>query len=428
MKMNKILMLGTIACLGLSSCMNEDFPSSSSVQGSISLNVDYLVPSTTRAVDTKDFPVAVYAVEGNKVFAEYEYASQVPAEITMPVGSYFATAHTPGNMDKIMSNPYYQGVDTFEILKDIKTISTVVCRMANGSFTVRYSQDFSTAFSDWQVTIDDGSESALIYTKEKDGLNPPTMYMDFAKGVKELTFNFVGTTVDGNRITSANKLTKKQASEKYDSDSEFFSGGDAIVIDLKPAESMEGKVTGVEVKANISFEETEENFEMEVEDKVTEDDTPGEGGGEDTPDTPGDGGDPNAIVLTLPSDMVVGPDTDPALGDTHIEAVNGIKSVSVKVTSTSEDMMGALVELGGAYEGIDFENGTEVVGSEGLVALFSDLGQELSVPAEGDKEYVFPIGNFFPFLVILPGDHTFILTVTDMNGNTKDGQLTLTIE
>ena len=407
--------------------MNEDFPSSSSVQGSISLNVDYLVPSTTRAVETKDFPVAVYELEGNKVFAEYEYASQVPAEITMPVGLYYATAHTPGNMDKIMSNPYYQGVDTFEILKDIKTISTVVCRMANGSFTIRYSQDFTSAFSDWQITIDDGSESALIYTKEKDGLNPPTMYIDFAKGVKEMNFTFVGTTVDGNRITSANNLTKKQAAEKYDSDTEFFSGGDAIVIDLKPTESMEGKVTGIEVKANISFEESEGNFEMEVEDKVTDSDTPGEGG-EETPDTPGEGGDPNAIVLTLPADMVVNGDTDPSLGDTHIKAVNGIKSVSVKVTSTSEDMMGALVELGGAYEGIDFENGTEVVGSVGLVALFSDLGQELSVPAEGDKEYVFPIGNFFPFLVILPGDHTFILSVTDMNGNTKDGQLTLTIE
>lgn len=427
MKMNKILMLGTIACLGLSSCMNEDIPSSSSVQGSISLNVDYLVPSTTRAVETKDFPVAVYELEGNKVFAEYEYASQVPAEITMPVGLYYATAHTPGNMDKIMSNPYYQGVDTFEILKDIKTISTVVCRMANGSFTIRYSQDFTSAFSDWQITIDDGSESALIYTKEKDGLNPPTMYIDFAKGVKEMNFTFVGTTVDGNRITSANNLTKKQAAEKYDSDTEFFSGGDAIVIDLKPTESMEGKVTGIEVKANISFEESEGNFEMEVEDKVTDSDTPGEGG-EETPDTPGEGGDPNAIVLTLPADMVVNEDTDPSLGDTHIKAVNGIKSVIVKVTSTSEDMMGALVELGGAYEGIDFENGTEVVGSVGLVALFSDLGQELSVPAEGDKEYVFPIGNFFPFLVILPGDHTFILSVTDMNGNTKDGQLTLTIE
>ena len=407
--------------------MNEDIPSSSSVQGSISLNVDYLVPSTTRAVETKDFPVAVYELEGNKVFAEYEYASQVPAEITMPVGLYYATAHTPGNMDKIMSNPYYQGVDTFEILKDIKTISTVVCRMANGSFTIRYSQDFTSAFSDWQITIDDGSESALIYTKEKDGLNPPTMYIDFAKGVKEMNFTFVGTTVDGNRITSANTLTKKQAAEKYDSDTEFFSGGDAIVIDLKPTESMEGKVTGIEVKANISFEESEGNFEMEVEDKVTDSDTPGEGG-EETPDTPGEGGDPNAIVLTLPADMIVNEDTDPSLGDTHIKAVNGIKSVSVKVTSTSEDMTGALAELGGAYEGIDFENGTEVVGSKGLVALFSDLGQELSVPAEGDTEYVFPIGNFFPFLVILPGDHTFILSVTDLNGNTKDGQLTLTIE
>lgn len=125
--------------------------------------------------------------------------------------------------------------------------------------------------------------------------------------------------------------------------------------------------------------------------------------------------------------MVVDMSTDPSKGDTQIEAVNGIKSIIVKVSSTSPAMTGALADLGGEYEGIDFENGTEVVGNEGLVALFMDLGQELSVPAEGDKEYVFPIGNFFTFLVILPGDHTFTLTVTDMNGNTKDGQLTLTI-
>jgi hypothetical protein len=63
-----------------------------------------------------------------------------------------------------------------------------------------------------------------------------------------------------------------------------------------------------------------------------------------------------------------------------------------------------------------------------VVTLFDVLEKPLSVPAEGDKEYVFPIGNFFTLLTALQGDHTFVLTVTDMNGETKDGKLTLTVE
>ena len=60
--------------------------------------------------------------------------------------------------------------------------------------------------------------------------------------------------------------------------------------------------------------------------------------------------------------------------------------------------------------------------------MFSDLDQTLEVPAEGDTEYVFPIGNFFGFLMLLPGDHSFELLVTDVQGNTKSGELTLTVE
>lgn len=416
-------MMGTVAALSLSSCMNEDFPSANSRKGSMSLSVDYLKPTITRAgVETSDFHVAIYEAEDNDWYCTYEKASLIPNKITMPIGAYYVKAHTPGTLQKIMESPYYAGVDEFEILENVITKSTVVCRMANGSFTVKFSSDFTQAFSDWTISLTDGSESAVIYTSQ-DGTNVPTMYMQFAEAVSALTVNFIGTTVDGNRISTTNKLTKKQASEQYDSDTEYFSGGDAIVLNLRPVESTDGNISSITINANISFEESEESFDMEVEDVIP--DTPEE----EQPEQPGDGGEAsNAITLQLPQNMVVSATTNPSLGDTYIKADNGIKSIVVKVTSTSEDMSGALADLAGEYEGIDFDNGTEVVGSQGLVSLFSDLGQELSVPAEGDTEYVFPIGNFFPFLVILPGEHTFILTVTDMNGNTKDGQLTLTIE
>ena len=126
--------------------------------------------------------------------------------------------------------------------------------------------------------------------------------------------------------------------------------------------------------------------------------------------------------------MVVNADTDPSLGDTYIAAPNGIKSIVVSMSSTSEEMMASLAAIADGYEGVDFANGTEVVGNESLATLFSQLGQSLSVPAEGDTEYTFPIGNFFVLLSVLPGEHSFGLTVTDMQGNTTSGGLTLTVE
>jgi hypothetical protein len=60
--------------------------------------------------------------------------------------------------------------------------------------------------------------------------------------------------------------------------------------------------------------------------------------------------------------------------------------------------------------------------------LFTELGQTLAVPSEGDLEYTFPIGNFFTLLSVLSGEHDFTLTITDMQGNTKNGKLRLTVE
>lgn len=425
MNISKILLLGTFFGIGVSSCVNEEFPTTDAKQGSVSLDVDHLKPSATRAIETADFPVAIYDAEGNKEVASYDKASLVPKQIKMSVGNYYAVAHTPGVMDKIMDKPYYSGRDDFEILPNINTVSTVVCRMANGSFKINFSDDFAGSFTNWTISIDDGTSSAIIYTFAKDGWTPPVTYMAFEEKVEVLNVNFTGITTSGNRIAASNKLTKKAASEQYDSDNPYFSGGDAIEIEFRPVESTEGDITGITLKADIQFEESEEDFEMEVEDNTSAggDD---EGGNEDTP---GEGGDSDAIILDLPSDMIVSGETDPSLGDTYIASENGLKSITVKISSTSEEMIGSLALLSENYEGVDFLKGTEVVDNQGLVTLFTEgLGQELSVPSQGDKEYTFPIGNFFNLLAFLPGEHTFTLTITDMNGNTKNGILKLTVE
>ena len=419
----KIMIAGSFVGLGLSSCVSEELSAEDAGKGSMSLTVDKLEPSATRAVETADFPVAIYTSD-NQEYASYEKASLVPKQIKMPVGMYYAEAHTPGEFLKYMEAPYYAGREEFEILQATNTHTKVTCRMANGSITVRFSNEFLTAFSDWTITIDDGAESALVYTKEKDGIEPETTYMRFEENNDVLNVNFKGKTQNGNSINASNKLTKKAADEQYDSDDTNFSGGDLIVIYFNTVESTEGDITGITLNADIAFDdnETEGDFEIGVEDNTEEE---GGEGGEG-------GGDSDAITLSLPADMTLSSDpdnpTDPSLGDTYIASEYGLKSIVVKMSSTSDAMIGSLRALTENYDGVDFINGAEVVGNQGMVGLFSDLGQTLAVPAEGDTEYTFPIGNFFNLLVVLPGEHTFTLTITDMEGNTKDGVLKLTVE
>lgn len=420
MNISKFILVGSFVGFVFVSCINEEFTILEET-GTMSLTVEKVEPSATRAVSTADFPVAIYSLDDNKTIASYGRADQVPSQIKLGTGMYYAKAHTPGTLAKTMNAPYYEGCDTFEILQNINTISNVVCRMANGSVTVRFSDDFMQTFTSWTVTINDGSETSIIYTYEKDGLKPAPVYIRFEEKTKFLNINFFGMTVKGNRISKAGVITKQQANEHYDSDSEYFAGGDCIVVNFNPEEATEGDVKDINISANIQFEESEESFEMEVEDNISGD------FGENEGETPGGSGDSDAITLKLPKDMTVSATTDTSLGDTYIEAENGIKSITVKMTSTSADMMGALADLSGNYEGVDFIVGAEVVENQEMVRLFSDLGQTLAVPAEGDTEYTFPIGNFFVFLNALPGEHSFTLTITDMVGNTRDGLLKLTV-
>ena len=415
--------MGTCIALGLASCADEEFSTASSRQGSATLSVDKETPKATRAVETADYPVTVYSEEGVEILS-YDRADLVPDKIKLSVGKYYAEAHTPGTLEKKMESPYYQGRDEFDILQNVNTISTISCRMANGGITVSHTEEFKEVFQDCVVTVDDGTKSALIYSASAEtNFQPITHYLLFEENTKALYVNIVATTkADNYRSTMNFTLTKKEATERYDDDIEYFKGGDCIVIncDTIKMESTEGSITGITINANIEFTESEEDVVVDVEDFIPEDeDTPGE---DDTPT------ESDAITLDLPDDMVVSATTDPALGNTYITAEHGIKSIMVKMSSTSEAMVGSLTDLAGNYEGVDFLAGAEVVGNQNMVTLFADLGQTLAVPAEGDTQYTFPIGNFFSLLAFLPGEHTFTLTVTDMEGGIKNGLLTLTVE
>lgn len=423
MKISKIMFLA-VATLGLSSCMNEELEQVETRMGTMALSVDKVNPKpvNTRAVDTNNFPVSIYTAEG-KLYQSFATVADVPAKYKMPVGQYYVEAHTPGELSRFMYAPYYSGTENFEILQAVNTDATVICRMANGAITVKFGHDeasfadFKELFKDWSVTITDSKETPLIFTKEQHDYEPPTTYIKFAEGTDVLTLNFSGITKYDANVKSSFNLTKANASDKYDNDETYFSGGDLITITLTPDEASEGYIN-FDVKANIEFEESEENSELDVEDN------PESWPEWEDPNTPEETG---PITLKLPNHMVIDSQTDPALGNTNISAENGIKSIMVKISSDSETMIASLQQMVDGYPAATFIDGAELVGNQDIVRLFGDLGQTLNVPAQGDTEYVFPIGNFFTLLAVMEGVHTFDMIVTDMEDNVKKGKLVLAV-
>lgn len=423
MKTIKTFLFSAVVLSGLASCVSEtlDDAAKSVGTGNMNLNVNILEPTTTRTTtEVTDFPVIV---KGTDVSYEkkYDAVAEIPSTVTLSVGNYTVESHTPGVISKRMTAPYYRGIEPMEIKKGVTTNVEVICKMQNSSIKVNYSDDFRDVFSSWTVTLDDGSETALDFDQNSSA--DPVYWYFGEEGAEKIAVNFSGITKEGSTISQSYTLTKDQASESYDTDNKNFTGGDAIVLNLTPTEATTGKITGINITANVTFTETGETVNVYVSDKQ---EFP-EGGGEDEPGGDEPSGEDDAITLALPEDMTVDAKTDKSLGDAHIAAEAGIKSIRVNVASTSDEMESSLIDLNTNY-GVDFLGGAEIVANNDVVSLFNDLNQPLQVPAVGDKEYTFPIGNFFGLLVFLSGSHTFNLTVTDMDGNEENGTLVLTVD
>lgn len=420
------LLLGCAALLAMTGCVSEDMTGSSD-KGVLSLDVSTRQPTATRAgeYEVTDFPVTIYKEDGTTRVESYDAVDAMPEKIRLDVGTYVLEAHTPGTMQRQMTYPYYKGTATSEILKDVTTQTTIVCKQQNGSIKVNYDEDFLALFTAWTITFDDGGDQALSI-KNTNGNDPAAVYWAFGENVDKLTVNFRGTTADGNTITASKLLTKDQATETYDGETTNFGGGDAVVVNFTPVEATTGKVT-ISISANIVFTETSETVTISVVDNGTL--TPENPDDPQTPDDPTPGGD-DVITLNLPAPIsypfLGASSVNKSLGDTYIAAESGLKSIIVSIESTSPEMVSSVGQLNTNY-GVDFINGAEIVGNQDVVRLFSDLNQPLSVPDEGDKEYTFPIGNFFELLQVLAGEHTFNLSVTDMDGNVKTGKVVITI-
>lgn len=429
MKLFNSTVLGILTILSLASCeMKNELTGNTSPKtemGILELGISVKQPaSQTRAggVATNSFPVIITGASAEVADIKKEYATveEMPSSVSLPVGKYTVTSHTPGKLEKKMSIPYYGGSTTMSITKGITTSTSVVCKMQNSRIQIKYGDDFQSSFQSWTITVDDGSSTALSFD-DKD-IAPSAIYWNFDdSSVTAITVNIRAVTTEGNTVSESRTFKKSDASDKYEDENEFFNGGDALDINMGTVSSSTGSVSGITIKTFITFENESESVEI----PVGGEEEPGggeEGGGDNPGENPG-----NGPTLKLPKDVnysLSNESSIPTSADAIISASAGLENIIVTIVAGNTEFDEILTEL--KMDGQSFkEGGVNLVENSDFNNLLSNV--ELpNGPTKGDTEYTFPIGVFFTFLNATGATdagktHQFNITITDRNGETTTG-------
>lgn len=439
MKSFNIIALSTISILCLVSCEMKNELTGSLVNkddtGMLELAINVKQPvSQTRTdgestVSTDNFPVIIQGTSSEvaNVTREYAAVTEVPTSIEIPVGQYTITSHTPGELEKQMSSPYYSGNTKITVTKDITSEVNVECRMANSRVQVKYGDDFKAAFSEWTITVDDGNEMCMTFTQ--NDIDAAPVYWHFAEDATAITVNIRATTTTGNTVRDKRVFKKSDAAEKYEEEGDVFTGGDAVEIAMGTVESSTGEVTGITITTNITFEDAEESVEIPTidPDAPTEPEEPE--GGDD-----GEEGETGAVTLNLPADVTysINAGDAPASADAYIASEAGLDKIIVTITAGNAGFQAIVEDLN--MDGQSFlaeKGGVDLIDNSAFGGLLATTvgGQ---APTDGIREYTFPIGTFFNFLNITGAtdegqSHEFHITVTDKNGETANGVFKVTI-
>ena len=432
---NTYLFMALAGCFALTGCemknelmgdKTEDLP-----HGNLELGVTLKKTGiTARASEiqlpsTDNFPVSVIGTSAGitEVKKDFNSVTEVPKPLTLPVGTYLVSSHSPMALKQQMDMPYYAGEQPMIIQTNTTTQTTVKCTMQNSRISLSYSEDFKKNFKSWTITLDDGLNHVLTYTQEN--LNPADVYWLFEKDkVKQLTANIAAVTVNGNTVTATRKMIKEEAAKPQGINEIYFKGGDAIQIPMGVETSPEGNVSGITIKPSINFDSDNKDEFVEL---PTEDATPEppvvdpEGPSGDGPTLTFEKGAANVTYINE-KEISYSKNNAPAKFDAALTAKTGFDKIVVTIEGGNAAFDAILADL--KMDGQSFlpaQGGVNIVDNVEFNNLLSNQG--LTGPKKGEKAYTFPIGAFFTFLNLTGATdpdkaHTFVITITDANGKT----------
>ncbi len=389
---------------------------------------------TTDQVD--QFPVTITGtdVEYTKKFDSYAELKQA-GDVTLPVGTYTIEACSPGEFKSEMSEPFYGGkLENVKIVKGQTAETSVVCTMQNVKISISLTEEFLATYQDWTINVTDKNGHIKTYTKAADGETPAPVYWKMDESVETIYINGTAKTNGGEDVTISGTAKKSNLPEYEEGDDTSFVGGDELKIEFNPVK-VEGSTPGIleegiQITITMFNSEKNENVEITVDPGTDGGDTEEPGTGEDGGDEggeDGDGGGETAAgpTISFPQSTYTLPDDAIKNADATITAEAELKSVKIQIIGGNK-MFQSIVEIQFGAEPF------ELIGNDTLGKIFEDLEMDIKLPTEATTNYKFPVGEFFDILSSMgptdePDGHTFEITVTDQNGKTASGKLSVIV-
>jgi hypothetical protein len=160
-----LLTLGLILVTSCSKRNRDDDSPSGKLIITIGVSVSsHDIYSNLKAASVGDFKVIIYdAYEA--VAASFEKASEMPAEIELPEGTYHAVASYGENQPAAFEEPYYYGISSnFSITAGQTSSLNITCYISNILVSIIYSNTVINDFSDYSTAISNAGGS-LTYSK-----------------------------------------------------------------------------------------------------------------------------------------------------------------------------------------------------------------------------------------------------------------------
>jgi len=148
---NYLVLAAGILMLMASSCQKEK-PETPGEPGFLHLEVGMsLLISESEALlkatnGVEDFRVIIYESGGSPCLT-FDRAGDMPEQIELAPGQYYAEANSDNDLPAEFENPFYRGVsDPFTISSNAEETVQVLCELANTMVSVHYSSNVTEGF------------------------------------------------------------------------------------------------------------------------------------------------------------------------------------------------------------------------------------------------------------------------------------------
>lgn len=411
--------------IGLSACHDDPTvrPSKSDETGEVSLasmsidmsEAEKVVNNTVgraSGVDLSSFIVTITDKNDESFNRTWTYG-EMPEIVTLPVSDGYVVNVESHKIQKAeWERPYYTGSAEFSVAAgEITTVGTVTARFASLKVTIVYDQSLLDILGDdAKVTVSANDEGQLVYERgDVDAARAG--YFEVVENSTTMIAKFEGK-LDGSMTTYETPFTSVEAGQHH-----------IITYSAKPGPvppEQSGQIVpdGFSVEATVkvinisSGVVVEEEILSEIDPPYKED--PKEDKDDPDPDNPDDPkGDTEDKAATFEATESPNLDLDGvniasnSFGNAKVTigCPKGIKHLNVKIVTDSDNFIMTLDDMNLQEFDLAYPGNAE----DSLTSLQLPVKDQVI----NQTEVLFDITNFVGLLCIYPGNHDFVITVTD---------------